>query len=134
MKRKKHEHILDLFLYEVEHGLLRETSFNLLLQSRRLLGVNNGITSFLGSDAKVNISLYSGAGTGGARGPLAPPIFCRSVNPTRTGEGRFSPPITTGPPNGFHLPASLYLDQSHPKYFILLWSLQNIPNICQICF
>ena len=44
-------------------------------------------------------------GPGGATGP--PPIFCRSVNPTETGEGRFSPPITTGPPNVFHLPASL---------------------------
>ena len=44
---------------------------------------------------------------GGPGGPLAPPIFCRSVNPIRTGEGRLSPPITTGPPNVFHLPASL---------------------------
>ena len=35
---------------------------------------------------------------GGPGGPLAPPIFFRSVNPTETGEGRFSPPITTGPP------------------------------------
>ena len=40
-------------------------------------------------------------------GPLAPPIFDRSVNPIRTGEGRLSPPITTGPLNVFHLPASL---------------------------
>ena len=40
-------------------------------------------------------------------GPLAPPIFCRSVNPIQTREGRLSPPITTGPPNVFHLPASL---------------------------
>ena len=44
---------------------------------------------------------------GGPGGPLAPPIFCRTVNPIRTGEGRLSPPITTGPPNVFHLPASL---------------------------
>ena len=49
----------------------------------------------------------SDAGTGGARGATGPPIFCRSVNPIRTGEGRLSPPITTGPPNVFHLPASL---------------------------
>ena len=35
------------------------------------------------------------------------PIFGRSYNPIRTGEGRLSPPITTGPLNGFHLPASL---------------------------
>ena len=41
---------------------------------------------------------------------LAPPpqyIFGRSVNPIPTGEGRLSPPITTGTPNVFHLPASL---------------------------
>ena len=44
---------------------------------------------------------------GGPGGPLAPPIFCRSVNPIQTGEGRLSPPITTGPLNVFHLPASL---------------------------
>ena len=43
----------------------------------------------------------SGAGTGGA-------IFGRSVNPIPIGEGRLSPPITTGTPNVFHLPASLY--------------------------
>ena len=51
---------------------------------------------------------YSDAGTGGPGGPLAPPpIFFRSVNPITTGEGRLSPPITTGTPNVFHLPASL---------------------------
>ena len=44
---------------------------------------------------------------GGPGGPLAPLIFCRSVNPIQTGEGRLSPPITTGAPNVFHLPASL---------------------------
>ena len=44
---------------------------------------------------------------GGPVGPLAPPIFGRSVNPIRIGEGRLSPPITTGPFNVFHLPASL---------------------------
>ena len=44
---------------------------------------------------------------GGPWGPLAPPIFGRSVNPIPTGEGRLSPPITTGTPNIFHLPASL---------------------------
>ena len=43
----------------------------------------------------------------GAGGPLASPIFCRSVNPIRTGEGRLSPPITIAPPHVFHLPASL---------------------------
>ena len=46
---------------------------------------------------------------GGPGGPLAPPIFGRSVNPIPTGEGRLSPPITTGTPNVFHLPASLIL-------------------------
>ena len=44
---------------------------------------------------------------GGPGGPLAPPIFGRSVNPIPTGEGRLSPPITTGTPNVFHLLASL---------------------------
>ena len=29
------------------------------------------------------------------------------VNPIPTGEGRLSPPITTGTPNVFHLPAPL---------------------------
>ena len=43
----------------------------------------------------------------GPGGPLAPPIFRRSVNPIRTREGRLSPLITTGPPNVFHLPAPL---------------------------
>ena len=44
---------------------------------------------------------------GGPGGPLAPPIFVRSVNPIRTGESRLSPPITIGTPKVFHLPASL---------------------------
>jgi hypothetical protein len=44
---------------------------------------------------------------GGPGGPLAPPIFGRSVNPIPTWEGRLSPPITTGTPNFFHLPALL---------------------------
>ena len=43
----------------------------------------------------------------GQGGPLAPPIFGRSDIPIPTGEGRLSPPITTGTPNVFHLPASL---------------------------
>ena len=38
---------------------------------------------------------------GGPGGPLAPPIFVRTVNPIRTREGRLSPPITTGPPMFF---------------------------------
>ena len=40
----------------------------------------------------------SDPGTGGAG---------RSVNPIPTGEGRLSPPIISGTPNVFHLPASL---------------------------
>ena len=56
---------------------------------------------------KLRVPLVSDAGTGGARGAMAPPIFGRSVNPIPTGEGRLSPPITTGTPNVFHLPASL---------------------------
>ena len=35
-------------------------------------------------------------------------VIGRIVNPVPTGEGRLSPPITTGTPNVFHLPASLY--------------------------
>ena len=38
-----------------------------------------------------------------------PPIFGGSVNPIPTGEGRLSPPITTGTPKVFHLPASLHI-------------------------
>ena len=52
---------------------------------------------------------------GGPGGPLAPPIFGRSVNPILTGEGRLSPPITTGTPNVFHLPALLYGSPGNPK-------------------
>ena len=48
---------------------------------------------------------------GGPWGPLAPPIFGRSVNPIPTGEGRLFPPNTTGTPNVFHLPASLIYGQ-----------------------
>ena len=44
---------------------------------------------------------------GGPGGPVAPPIFGRSVNPITTGEGRLSPPITSGTPKIFHLPTSL---------------------------
>jgi len=49
----------------------------------------------------------SGAGTRGPGGPLAPPIFGRSVNPIQTGGGQIMPTTTTGPPKVFHLPASL---------------------------
>ena len=53
---------------------------------------------------------------GGPGGPLAPPIFGRSVNPISTGEGRLSPPITTGTPNVFHLLASLGIKYLNLKY------------------
>ena len=46
---------------------------------------------------------------GGPGGPLAPPIFGRSVNPIPTGGGQIMPTISTGPPKVFHLLASLEL-------------------------
>jgi hypothetical protein len=62
----------------------------------------------------------SGAGTGGARGATAPhPIFGRSVNPIPIGEGRLSPPIITGTPNVFHLPAALYRIAVGLRLFII---------------
>ena len=39
---------------------------------------------------------------GPGQGATAP----QSVNPIPTGKGRLSPPISAGPPNVFHLPAS----------------------------
>ena len=38
---------------------------------------------------------------GGPGGPLAPPIFGRSVNPIPTGGGQIMPTISTGPPQSF---------------------------------
>ena len=52
-------------------------------------------------------------GARGARGATGPQIFGRSV--FQPGEGILSPPITTGPLNVFHLPASLTSDQSKVK-------------------
>ena len=52
---------------------------------------------------------------GGPGGALAPPIFGRSANPIPTGKGRLSPPITTGTPNVFHLPASLKMIRKSSK-------------------
>ena len=49
----------------------------------------------------------------GPGGPLAPPIFDRSVNPISTGEGKLYPSITTGPPKVFYLPASLLPVKKH---------------------
>ena len=66
---------------------------------------------------------------GGPGGPLAPPIFGRSVNPILTGEGRLSPCITTGTPNVFHLPASLKLIQIYArKLFFILHSTHALQN------
>ena len=62
---------------------------------------------------------------GGARGATGPPIFCRWVNPVRTREGRLNPPITTDPPNVFHLPASLLPVQ-------LVWS--TVVNLFSLWF
>ena len=59
----------------------------------------------------------SGAGTEG--GGLRGPIFCRSVDPIRTGEGRLSPPITKGPSNVFHLPASLLPNRFESEVIII---------------
>ena len=42
-----------------------------------------------------------------ALSPPPRPMFARSFNPIPTGEGRLSPPVTTGTPKVFHLPASL---------------------------
>ena len=72
---------------------------------------------------------------GGPGGPLAPPIFGRSVNPIPTGEGRLSPPITTGTPNVFQLPASL---RNRTKSLYSLRDSQgrerpNIKNACLPC-
>ena len=51
--------------------------------------------------AKPRCYKCSDAGTGWPGGPLAPPIFGRSVHPILTGEGRLSPPITTATPKMF---------------------------------
>ena len=68
--------------------------------------------NYIGGVTTLSRKLYqvnnSGAGNGGARGATGlPPTFGRSINPILTGEGRLYPPITTGTPNVFHLPASL---------------------------
>ena len=66
---------------------------------------------------------------GGARGAMAPPIFGRSVNPIQTGEGRLSPPITTGPLNVFHLPVSLILVRESNKIVDLnVWGWSSDQN------
>ena len=52
--------------------------------------------------------LYSGAWTGGVCGATGPPNIWQIIYPIPIGEGRLSPPITTGTPNVVHLPASLF--------------------------
>ena len=44
---------------------------------------------------------------GGPGGPLAPPIFGRSVNPVQTRGGQIIPTFYYWPPVVFHLPAAL---------------------------
>ena len=79
---------------------------------------------------------------GGPGGPVAPPIFVRSVNPIRTGEGRLSPPITTGTPKVFHLPAALQqcnsLDQEarllqFDIFLVHISSAIKLTNFLEIC-
>ena len=69
---------------------------------------------------------------GGPGGPLAPPIFGRSVNPIPIGEGRLSPPITTGTPNVFHLPASLIQEFLRICFLILEQSSLITNSIAKI--
>ena len=70
------------------------------------------ISQYIFEPAFNRLILLSDAGTRGARGATAlPPIFGNPVNPIPTGEGRLSPPIATGTPKVFHLPASLLLIQ-----------------------
>ena len=58
-------------------------------------------------DSRVNKYHQMSTVTSSDAGTGSPPIFGRSINPIPTGEGRLSPPITTGTPNVFHLLASL---------------------------
>ena len=54
---------------------------------------------------------------GGPGGPLAPPIFGRSVNPIPTGEGRLSPPIATDTPNVFSPSSIIGLSKIRCDFF-----------------
>ena len=83
---------------------------------------------------------YSDAGIGGTRGATGPPpIFGRSVNPILTGEGRLSPPITTGTPNVFHLLASLRSrvlkrEDKRPTVALYGYGFPSIKNWWPFCF
>ena len=61
---------------------------------------------------------------GGPGWPLAPPIFCRSVNPIRTGEGRLSPPITTI--TILSISPMLFFEQK-----LTCWSVCGVPPLSQ---
>ena len=60
--------------------------------------------------------------------------FGRIVNPIPTGEGRLSPPITTGTPNVFHLPASLYLSKNSKKSKRKEWQAWSVITIDRVAW
>ena len=79
-------------------------------------------------------SIDSGAGTGGA-----PQYLADQLTLCKLGEGRLSPPITTGIPNVFHLPASLQLiyqiqkshcNWSHIGSFEVINTLMQQNHLC----
>ena len=51
-------------------------------------------------------------------GPWPPQYLADQLTLFDPGEGRLSPPITTGPPNVFHLPASLINGYAFPIFFV----------------
>ena len=61
-------------------------------------------------------------------------VFGRIVNPIPTGEGRLSPPITTGTPNVFHLPASLYLSKNSKKSKRKEWQAWSVITIDRVAW
>ena len=82
-------------------NILEELEFN----AGDLIKVSEKIRAFDREIYDESTVMPEPGGHGGQWAP--PPIFGRSVNPSSTGEGRLTPPITTGTPNVFHLPASL---------------------------
>ena len=77
---------------------------------------------------------------GGPGGPLAPPIFGRSVNPTPTGEGRLSPSTTTGTPNVSHSgitehsPYEYQIFEFLPEATSLSKAAFNISELFLLCY
>ena len=67
---------------------------------------------------EVGIGLTDLPKVGGARG-----------HPIPTGEGRLSPPITTGTPTVFHLPASLRVYCLTSRFSAFAWSLLQGPRL-----